>query len=103
NEIRFGEKSQQSYKNHMDNLKTSIAKSETNVKQLSKAYEELSEEQKRSVKGHQFISQMDKEEYQMRRLKNKLQSTQLTYGATYTAMSKIGQSFKNVRNDMENR
>ena len=53
NEIKFGEKSQQSYKNHMDNLKTSIAKSETNVKQLSKAYEGLSEEQKRGVKGHQ--------------------------------------------------
>ena len=102
NEIKFGEKSQQSYKNHMDNLKTSIAKSETNVKQLSKAYEGLSEEQKRGVKGHQFISQMAKEEDQMRRLKNELQSTQLTYGETYTAMGKIGQSFKNVGAGMQN-
>ena len=102
NEIKFGEKSQQSYKNHMDNLKTSIAKSETNVKQLSKAYEGLSEEQKRGVKGHQFISQMAKEEDQMRRLKNELQSTQLTYGETYTAMGKIGQSFKSVGAGMQN-
>ncbi|WP_239705204.1 peptidoglycan DD-metalloendopeptidase family protein [Mammaliicoccus sp. R-M63] len=102
NEIKYGEKSQQSYKNHMDNLKTSIAKSETNVKQLSKAYEGLSEEQKRGVKGHQFISQMAKEEDQMRRLKNELQSTQLTYGETYTAMGKIGQSFKSVGAGMQN-
>lgn len=102
NEIKFGEKSQQSYKNHMDNLKTSIAKSETNVKQLSKAYEGLSEEQKRGVKGHQFISQMAKEEDQMRRLKNELQSTQLTYGETYTAMGKIGQSFKSIGSGMQN-
>jgi tape measure domain-containing protein len=102
NEIKFGEKSQQSYKNHMDNLKTSIAKSETNVKQLSKAYEGLSEEQKQGVKGHQFISQMAKEEDQMRRLKNELKSTQLTYGETYTAMGKIGQSFKSVGAGMQN-
>src|SRR5699024_4402243 len=86
----------------MDNLKTSIAKSETNVKQLSKAYEGLSEEQKRGVKGHQFISQMAKEEDQMRRLKNELKSTQLTYGETYTAMGKIGQSFKSVGAGMQN-
>lgn len=102
NEIKYGEKSQKSYKNHMDTLKTSIAKSETNVKQLSKAYEGLSEEQKRGVKGHQFISQMAKEEDQMRRLKNELQSTQLTYGETYTAMGKIGQSFKSVGAGMQN-
>lgn len=102
NEIKYGEKSQKSYKNHMDTLKTSIAKSETNVKQLSKAYEGLSEEQKRGVKGHQFISQMAKEEDQMRRLKNELQSTQLTYGETYTAMGKIGQSFKSIGSGMQN-
>ena len=102
NEIKFGEKSQQSYKNHMDNLKTSIAKSETNVKQLSKAYEGLSDAEKRGVKGHQFISQMAKEEDQMRRLKNELKSTQLTYGETYTAMGKIGQSFKSIGSGMQN-
>lgn len=102
NEIKYGEKSQKSYKNHMDTLKTSIAKSETNVKQLSKAYEGLSEEQKRGVKGHQFISQMAKEEDQMRRLKNELKSTQLTYGETYTAMGKIGQSFKSIGSGMQN-
>lgn len=101
NEIKYGEKSQQSYKNHMDNLKTSIAKSETNIKQLADSYEGLSDAQKRGVKGHQFISQMAKEEDQMRRLKNELKSTQLTYGETYTAMGKIGQSFKSIGSGMQ--
>ena len=45
---------------------------------------------------------MAKEEDQMRRLKNELQSTQLTYGETYTAMGKIGQSFKSVGAGMQN-
>src|SRR5699024_2041169 len=96
NEIKFGDKSQQSYKTHRDILKTSNDKSETNVKHVSKAKAGVRGEQKRGVKGHQLISQMANEVEQLRRLKNDLQSTELTYGEAYAGMGKNGESFKGV-------
>lgn len=101
NQIKYNEKTQEGYKNHMTNLKSAIENSEKNVKQLGEAYEDLSEAQKRGVKGNQFITQMAKEEDNLRRLRNELHETQMTYASTFTTMGKISQSFKSIGSGLQ--
>ncbi|OFM20095.1 MULTISPECIES: peptidoglycan DD-metalloendopeptidase family protein [unclassified Staphylococcus] len=101
NQLKYNEKTQEGFKNHMNNLKGTIENSEKNIEQLGKAYDSLSEKQKQGVKGNQFISQLAKEQDNLRRLRNELHETEMTYASTFTTMGKISQSFKSIGNGLQ--
>lgn len=101
NQLKYNEKTQEGFKNHMNNLKGAIENSEKNIEQLGKAYDSLSEKQKQGVKGNQFISQLAKEQDNLRRLRNELHETEMTYASTFTTMGKISQSFKSIGNGLQ--
>lgn len=101
NQLKYNEKTQEGFKNHMNNLKGAIENSEKNIEQLGKAYDSLSEKQKQGVKGNQFISQLAKEQDNLRRLRNELHETEMTYASTFTTMGKIGQSFKSIGSGLQ--
>ncbi|OHR05212.1 hypothetical protein HMPREF2721_08255 [Staphylococcus sp. HMSC078A12] len=101
NQLKYNEKTQEGFKNHMNNLKGAIENSEKNIEQLGKAYDSLSEKQKQGVKGNQFISQLAKEQDNLRRLRNELHETEMTYASTFTTMGKISQSFKSIGSGLQ--
>ncbi|OFN21598.1 peptidoglycan DD-metalloendopeptidase family protein [Staphylococcus sp. HMSC055C03] len=101
NQLKYNEKTQEGFKNHMNNLKGAIENSEKNIEQLGKAYDSLSEKQKQGVKGNQFISQLAKEQDNLRRLRNELHETEMAYASTFTTMGKISQSFKSIGNGLQ--